>query len=72
MEFIKIRLENILCDIIVIMFGELVYIDEESRIVNVVKKGKIWEVIKLGEWRLFRICCILFNDFLVIMGSDYN
>lgn len=71
-ESIKTRSENIPCDITVTMFGELVYTDEESRTVNVVKKGKIREVIKLGEWRPFRICCTSSNDLLVIMGSDYN
>lgn len=71
-ESIKTRSENIPRDITVTMFGELVYIDEESRTVNVVKKGKIREVIKLREWRPFRICCTSSNDLLVIMGSDYN
>lgn len=69
---IKTKSGNIPRDITVTMFGELVYTDEESRTVNVVKDGKIREVIKLGEWRPFRICCTSSNDLLVIMGSDYN
>lgn len=72
-KFFKIKLGNILNDIIVIMSGEIVYIDEDRRIVNVVKNGKIWEVIKLKRWRLFKFYSILLGDILVIMDySDYN
>lgn len=69
---IKTSSGNIPRDITVTMFGELVYTDEESRTVNVVKNGKIWEVIKLREWRPLKVCCTSSNDLLVIMDSDHN
>lgn len=69
---IKTRSGNIPRDITVTVFGELVYIDEESRTVNVVKDGKIKEVIKLRGWRPLRVCCTSSNELWVIMDSDHN
>lgn len=71
-ESIKTKSGNIPRDITVTVHGELVYTDEESRTVNIVKNGKIREVIKLEEWRPQKVCCTSSNDLLVIMVSDYN
>lgn len=56
-----------LCDIVVIMSGDLVYIDLNVRIVNMVKDGQIQEFIVVEEWKLYYICCMFFDDFFVIM-----
>lgn len=69
---IKTRSGNIPRDITVTKFEELVYTDEESRTVNVVKNGKINVVIKLRGWRPLKVCCTSSNDLLVIMDSDHN
>lgn len=69
---IKTRSGNIPRDITVTVFGELVYIDEESRTVNVVKDGKIKEVIKLRRWRPLRVCSTSSNELWIIMDSDHN
>lgn len=56
-----------LCDIVVIMSGDLVYSDLNVRIVNIVKDGQIQEFIVIEEWKFYYICCMFFDDFFVIM-----
>lgn len=56
-----------LCDIVVIMSGDLVYIDLNVRIVNMVKDGQIQEFIVIEGWKFYYICCMFFDDFFVIM-----
>lgn len=56
-----------LCDIVVIMSGDLVYSDLNVRIVNIVKDGQIQEFIVIEGWKFYYICCMFFDDFFVIM-----
>lgn len=69
----KTKSGNIPNDITVTMSGEIVYTDEDRRTVNVVKNGKIREVIKLKRWRPLKLYSTSLGDILVIMDhSDYN
>lgn len=71
LKFIKIRLGNMLQDIIVIMNGDLVYVDYNDSIVNIIKNDQIYEVIRFWGWRFFSVCSVFVgDDILVIMISD--
>lgn len=56
-----------LFDIVVIRIGDLVYIDGDEKIVNIVKRIYIEEIVRLMEWRFLNVCSIVFNDLLVFM-----
>ncbi|XP_062585842.1 uncharacterized protein LOC134247505 [Saccostrea cucullata] len=50
--------------------GALIYTDLNVRTVNIVKKKKIEEVIRLRNWRPNGVCSASSGDLLVIMYSD--
>ncbi|XP_062598747.1 tripartite motif-containing protein 55-like [Saccostrea cucullata] len=57
-------------DIAVTKSGDLVYIDENERTVNIVKNEKIEEVIRLQNWRPHGVCSTSSGDLLVIMYNN--
>lgn len=67
---VRIKLGSRLIDIVVINIGDLVYIDEDDKIINIVRNKKMEVLIKFYDWRFFNVCSIFFGNFLVLMGSD--
>ncbi|XP_062613335.1 tripartite motif-containing protein 2-like [Saccostrea cucullata] len=60
------------CDIAVTKRGDLVYTDYRYRTVNIVKKEKIEEVIRLQNWIPKGVCSTSSGDLLVIMYNNDN
>jgi hypothetical protein len=50
--------------------GDLVYTENETRSVNLVKNGQIKTVIKLQKWKPVFVCSACSDDLLVTMVSD--
>ncbi|XP_062575485.1 uncharacterized protein LOC134237396 [Saccostrea cucullata] len=59
-------------DIAVTKIGDLVYIDNSDRTLNIVKNAKIEEVIRLQNWKPQGVCSTSSGDLLVIMYSNDN
>ncbi|XP_048770875.2 uncharacterized protein LOC125677012 isoform X1 [Ostrea edulis] len=57
-------------DIAVTKDGYLVYTDSNTQTVNIVKKKKVQELIRLGGWMPLFVCNTLSGDLLVTMCSD--
>ncbi|XP_061194223.1 uncharacterized protein LOC133202420 [Saccostrea echinata] len=59
-------------DIAVTKSGDLAYVDDNERTVNIVKNEKIEEVIRVQNWIPHGVCSTSSGDFLVIMyNNDY-
>nr|XP_034310788.1 E3 ubiquitin-protein ligase TRIM71-like [Crassostrea gigas] len=59
-------------DISVTMSGDLVYINESKRTVNIVKNTQIQTLIRLRGWIPRSVCSTSSDDLLVIMVSEDN
>lgn len=70
MNIIKIKLGNVFLDIVVIRYGDFVYIDYSDKFINIVKNIDIIKLIKIQGWKFWNICCILCDDFFVVMDSE--
>lgn len=72
-KVIKIKLKNVLEDIMVIRNGELVYIDDiKKNFLNMVENKRIIKWISFIEWMFCSVCSIFLGDFLVILNSNSN
>ncbi|XP_062604677.1 uncharacterized protein LOC134266460 [Saccostrea cucullata] len=57
-------------DITVTRSGDLIYIDRDTRTVNIVKNKQIQEVIRLQGWTPYNVCSTSSGDLLVTMNSE--
>lgn len=70
-KLVEIKFENQIWDIVVIRNENLVFIEYNDRIVNVLYENEQMQVvIKIMGWIFRSLCCILLNDFFVVMESD--
>ncbi|XP_062581400.1 E3 ubiquitin-protein ligase TRIM71-like [Saccostrea cucullata] len=72
LKSITTKSENMPDDITVTISGDLVYTDYWDKTVNIMRKEKIEEVIRLQNWRPSGVCSTSSGDLLVIMESDDN
>ncbi|XP_062620417.1 uncharacterized protein LOC134281992 [Saccostrea cucullata] len=70
LESITTRSENIPTDIAVTKSGNLIYTDKGDGTVNIVKKGKTQELIRLQNWRPMGIYSTFDDDLLITMEND--
>ncbi|XP_061167379.1 uncharacterized protein LOC133176239 [Saccostrea echinata] len=72
LKSIKTKSGNEPEDLTVTKSGDLVYIDDSDRTVNIVKNEKIEEVIRLQNWEPLGVCSTSSGDLLVVMDTDDN
>lgn len=72
LETVKTKSGNEPQDIAVTWSGYLVYTDYINRTVNIVKKRKIQDVIKLLDWIPRCVCITSTDDLLLIMDNEFD
>lgn len=56
----------------IIRFGDLVYVDNYDRSLNIVKGTEVHTMIKLQEWRPLGVCSSYSDELLLLMVNDSN